>query len=173
MFLYNSRMGGQHWDIMYFFFFKSWHSGTTLKGYCLWKKCVFLYCSMLKSIPNGMWVKSLEYKLWGVFFSLFFFLDSAKAQSVEEELIGSHREEASQLRKVISQKEDELHKTVQKYEQVIQVLWKIICFFYGFYDGKGIRTNAAASPSLTQDTTHQLLMFWIICHVRTFFLFFY
>lgn len=122
---------------------------------------------MLKSIPNGMWVKSLEYKL-----CFFFFFDSAKAQSVEEELIGSHREEASQLRKVISQKEDELHKTVQKYEQVIQVLWKIICFFYGFYDGKGIRTNAAASPSLTQDTTHQLLMFWIICHVRTFFLFF-
>lgn len=60
----------------------------------------------------------------------FFFLDSEKAQSVEEELISSHREEASQLRKVISQKEDDLHKTVQKYEQVIQVLLKThpICF---------------------------------------------
>lgn len=62
--------------------------------------------------------------------SSFFFLDSEKAQSVEEELISSHREEASQLRKVISQKEDDLHKTVQKYEQVIQVLLKThpICF---------------------------------------------
>lgn len=62
--------------------------------------------------------------------SFFFFLDSAKAQSVEEELISSHRDEASQLRKVISQKEDDLHKTVQKYEQVIQVRLKThpICF---------------------------------------------
>ncbi|XP_030011267.1 golgin subfamily A member 4 isoform X2 [Sphaeramia orbicularis] len=44
----------------------------------------------------------------------------AKAQAVEAELIYSHRDEASQLRKVISQKEDDLHRTVQKYEQVIQ-----------------------------------------------------
>ncbi|XP_061601631.1 golgin subfamily A member 4 isoform X2 [Cololabis saira] len=44
----------------------------------------------------------------------------AKAQTVEEELLGSHRDEASQLRKVISQKDDDLHRTVQKYEQVIQ-----------------------------------------------------
>ncbi|TMS04206.1 Golgin subfamily A member 4 [Larimichthys crocea] len=44
----------------------------------------------------------------------------AKALSVEEELISSHREEASQLRKLIAQKEDDLHRTVQKYEQVIQ-----------------------------------------------------
>lgn len=44
----------------------------------------------------------------------------AKAQSVEAELISSHREEAGQLRKEISQKEDDLHRTVQKYEQVIQ-----------------------------------------------------
>ncbi|XP_074502390.1 golgin subfamily A member 4 isoform X2 [Sebastes fasciatus] len=44
----------------------------------------------------------------------------AKAQTVEEELITSHREEASQLRKAIGQKEDDLHRTVQKYEEVIQ-----------------------------------------------------
>lgn len=44
----------------------------------------------------------------------------AKAQAVEAELIYSHRDEASQLRKVISQKEEDLHRTVQKYEQVIQ-----------------------------------------------------
>ncbi|KAF7659211.1 hypothetical protein LDENG_00001480 [Lucifuga dentata] len=44
----------------------------------------------------------------------------AKAQSVETELISCHREEASQLRKVIAQKEDDLHRTVQKYEQVLQ-----------------------------------------------------
>lgn len=50
------------------------------------------------------------------------FIDTAKALSVEEELISSHREEASQLRKLIAQKEDDLHRTVQKYEQVIQVL---------------------------------------------------
>ncbi|XP_037534254.1 golgin subfamily A member 4 [Nematolebias whitei] len=44
----------------------------------------------------------------------------AKAQAVETELIYSHRDEASQLRKVISQKEDDLQRTVKKYEQVIQ-----------------------------------------------------
>ncbi|KAM9726236.1 golgin subfamily A member 4 isoform 1-T1 [Menidia menidia] len=44
----------------------------------------------------------------------------AKAQEVEAELISTHRDEASQLRKVISQKEDDLHRTVQKYEEVIQ-----------------------------------------------------
>ncbi|KAM3863047.1 golgin subfamily A member 4 [Diretmus argenteus] len=43
-----------------------------------------------------------------------------KAQSVEAELIGCHREEAGQLQKVIAQKEDDLHRTVQKYEQVLQ-----------------------------------------------------
>uniref|UniRef100_A0A3P9L7A8 Golgin A4 n=1 Tax=Oryzias latipes TaxID=8090 RepID=A0A3P9L7A8_ORYLA len=44
----------------------------------------------------------------------------AKAQAVEAELISSHREEASQLRSMLSQKEEDLHRTVQKYEQVIQ-----------------------------------------------------
>lgn len=44
----------------------------------------------------------------------------AKAQAVEAELITSHRDEASQLRKVITQKEDDLHRTVQKYEEVLQ-----------------------------------------------------
>ncbi|KAK7902183.1 hypothetical protein WMY93_018952 [Mugilogobius chulae] len=44
----------------------------------------------------------------------------AKAQAVETELIHGHREEASQLRKVISQKEDDLQRTVKKYEEVIQ-----------------------------------------------------
>ncbi|XP_051233199.1 golgin subfamily A member 4 isoform X2 [Dicentrarchus labrax] len=44
----------------------------------------------------------------------------AKAQSVEAELISSHRDEASQLKKLLAQKEDDLHRTVQKYEQVIQ-----------------------------------------------------
>ncbi|KAM4729586.1 golgin subfamily A member 4 isoform 2-T2 [Anableps anableps] len=44
----------------------------------------------------------------------------AKAQAVEAELISSHRDEASQLRKLISQKDDDLQRTVQKYEQVIQ-----------------------------------------------------
>lgn len=63
-------------------------------------------------------------RLWfyGLTLASFPFVDTAKAQSVEAELISCHREEASQLRKVIAQKEDDLHRTVQKYEQVIQVL---------------------------------------------------
>lgn len=44
----------------------------------------------------------------------------AKAQSVEAELISIHREEVSQLKKLVAQKEDDLHRTVQKYEQVLQ-----------------------------------------------------
>lgn len=44
----------------------------------------------------------------------------AKAQAVEAELISSHQDEANQLRKLISQKEDDLQRTVQKYEQVIE-----------------------------------------------------
>uniref|UniRef100_A0A8D3DH98 Golgin A4 n=1 Tax=Scophthalmus maximus TaxID=52904 RepID=A0A8D3DH98_SCOMX len=44
----------------------------------------------------------------------------AKAQSVEAELINVHRDEASQLRKMIAQKEDDLHRTVKKYEQIIE-----------------------------------------------------
>lgn len=49
-------------------------------------------------------------------------LDTEKAQIVETELINNHREEISQLRKLISQKEEDLHRMVEKYEQVIQVL---------------------------------------------------
>nr|XP_040033645.1 golgin subfamily A member 4 isoform X2 [Gasterosteus aculeatus aculeatus] len=44
----------------------------------------------------------------------------AKAQTVEAELMSSHREEACQLRKEIGEKEDDLHRTVQKYEEVLQ-----------------------------------------------------
>lgn len=40
---------------------------------------------------------------------------------MEAELITCHREEASQLKKEITQKEDDLHRTVQKYEEIIQV----------------------------------------------------
>ncbi|XP_010900475.2 golgin subfamily A member 4 isoform X1 [Esox lucius] len=43
-----------------------------------------------------------------------------KAQSVEVELIDSHQEETSQLHKVIAQKDDDLNRTVQRYEQVLQ-----------------------------------------------------
>ncbi|XP_049592904.1 golgin subfamily A member 4 isoform X2 [Syngnathus scovelli] len=43
-----------------------------------------------------------------------------KAQVVEAELLSSHREETNQLKKVIAQREEDLNKTVQKYEQVIQ-----------------------------------------------------
>ncbi|XP_061914374.1 golgin subfamily A member 4 isoform X1 [Entelurus aequoreus] len=44
----------------------------------------------------------------------------AKAQVVEVELISNHQEETVQLHKTVSQKEDDLNRTVQKYEQVIQ-----------------------------------------------------
>ncbi|XP_077352209.1 golgin subfamily A member 4 isoform X2 [Festucalex cinctus] len=43
-----------------------------------------------------------------------------KAQVVEAELLSSHREETIQMQKAIAQREDELNRTVQKYEQVIQ-----------------------------------------------------
>ncbi|KAK6328178.1 hypothetical protein J4Q44_G00001560 [Coregonus suidteri] len=43
-----------------------------------------------------------------------------KAQSVEVELMDSHREETNQLQKVIAQKDDDLNRTVQRYEQVLQ-----------------------------------------------------
>ncbi|CAL8257679.1 unnamed protein product [Lota lota] len=43
-----------------------------------------------------------------------------KAQCVESELINSNREEVSQLHKLLAQKDDDLQRTVQKYEQVLQ-----------------------------------------------------
>ncbi|XP_036395661.1 golgin subfamily A member 4 isoform X1 [Megalops cyprinoides] len=43
-----------------------------------------------------------------------------KAQEVELELMESHREEASQLHKMIAQKEADLHRTVQRYEEILQ-----------------------------------------------------
>ncbi|XP_034157108.2 golgin subfamily A member 4 isoform X2 [Pangasianodon hypophthalmus] len=43
-----------------------------------------------------------------------------KAQRVEAELMGLHREEANQLQKIISQKDDDLKRTVQRYEQILQ-----------------------------------------------------
>uniref|UniRef100_A0A673NKI9 Golgin subfamily A member 4-like n=1 Tax=Sinocyclocheilus rhinocerous TaxID=307959 RepID=A0A673NKI9_9TELE len=43
-----------------------------------------------------------------------------KAQGVETELINSHREEVSQLQKIIAQMEEDLNRTAQRYEQVLQ-----------------------------------------------------
>nr|XP_029541209.1 golgin subfamily A member 4 isoform X2 [Oncorhynchus nerka] len=43
-----------------------------------------------------------------------------KAQSVEVELMDNHREETNQLQKVIAQKDDDLNRTVHRYEQVLQ-----------------------------------------------------
>ncbi|XP_029621118.1 golgin subfamily A member 4 isoform X4 [Salmo trutta] len=45
---------------------------------------------------------------------------AGKAQSVEVELMDSHREETNQLQKVIAQKDDDLNRTVHRYEQVLQ-----------------------------------------------------
>lgn len=72
-------------------------------------------------------MSGLEYDFFFFFFhvlTLAVFLETAKAQSVEAELISIHREEVSQLKKLVAQKEDDLHRTVQKYEQVLQVLSK-------------------------------------------------
>ncbi|KAM6956121.1 golgin subfamily A member 4 isoform 2-T2 [Aplochiton taeniatus] len=44
----------------------------------------------------------------------------AKAQSVEAELMENHRAEANQLKKLIAEKEDDLQRTVKKYEEVLQ-----------------------------------------------------
>lgn len=49
------------------------------------------------------------------------FLPTAKAQVVEAELIDTHRDEVGQLKRLLTQKDEELQKTVQKYEEVIQV----------------------------------------------------
>uniref|UniRef100_A0A674NSB9 Golgin A4 n=1 Tax=Takifugu rubripes TaxID=31033 RepID=A0A674NSB9_TAKRU len=46
----------------------------------------------------------------------------AKAQVVEAELIDTHRDEVGQLKKLLTQKDEELQQTVQKYEEVLQVL---------------------------------------------------
>lgn len=62
-------------------------------------------------------------------------LDAAKAQSVESELIENHREEVTQLKKLVTQKEEDLHKTVQKYEQVLQVARKTT-FGFDFREDK-------------------------------------
>lgn len=59
--------------------------------------------------------------VFGANLGLFLIPNTAKAQSVEVELIDSHREEVSQLKKLVAAKEEDLHKTVQKYEQVLQV----------------------------------------------------
>lgn len=51
-----------------------------------------------------------------------YLLPTAKAQVVEAELIDTHRDEVGQLKKLVTQKDEELQRTVQKYEQVLQVL---------------------------------------------------
>lgn len=48
-------------------------------------------------------------------------LHKEKAQSVEAELMVIHREEANQLQKSILQKDEDLKRTVQRYEQILQV----------------------------------------------------
>lgn len=50
---------------------------------------------------------------------------------MEAELIDNHREEVTQLKKLVTQKEEDLHKTVQKYEQDLQVARKTtLCLEY-------------------------------------------
>lgn len=55
-----------------------------------------------------------------LYFPVYYF-HTEKAQGFESELINSHRDEVNQLQKMIAQKEEELNKTVQRYEQVLQV----------------------------------------------------
>lgn len=44
-----------------------------------------------------------------------------KAQRVEAEIMGIHREEVNQLQKIISQKDDDLKRSIERYEQILQV----------------------------------------------------
>jgi hypothetical protein len=53
---------------------------------------------------------------------------------VEAELITSNREEVGQLHKLIAQKDDDLQRTVQKYEQVLQVLHLFIYMYINMYN---------------------------------------
>lgn len=46
-----------------------------------------------------------------------------------------HRDEVNHLKMLITQKDEELQKNIQKYEQVIQVLsqewaWSLVCFLF-------------------------------------------
>ena len=56
-----------------------------------------------------------------------------KAQCVEAELITCNREEVSQLHKLVAQKDDDLQRTVQKYEEVLQVLQLFIYIYVHIY----------------------------------------
>lgn len=60
-------------------------------------------------------------RLYELNYAISVHLHTEKAQRVEADLMGIHREEANQLQKIISQKDDELKNTVQRYEQIIQV----------------------------------------------------
>uniref|UniRef100_H2UAM5 Golgin A4 n=1 Tax=Takifugu rubripes TaxID=31033 RepID=H2UAM5_TAKRU len=57
----------------------------------------------------------------------------AKAQVVEAELIDTHRDEVGQLKKLLTQKDEELQQTVQKYEEVLQVLSQDLTPFMHFF----------------------------------------
>lgn len=48
-------------------------------------------------------------------------LHTEKAQRVEAELMGIHREEVNQLQKIVSQKDDDLKRSIERYEQILQV----------------------------------------------------
>lgn len=50
-----------------------------------------------------------------------FFFFVGKAQEVENELIENHHIETTQLRKKIVEKEDDLKRTVKKYEEILEV----------------------------------------------------
>lgn len=51
--------------------------------------------------------------------SIFYLLD--KAQEVEAELLGNHQEETNQLYKKIADKEDDLKRTAERYEEILDV----------------------------------------------------
>lgn len=51
----------------------------------------------------------------------FFFFSIGKAQEVESELIENHQIETTQLHKKIAEKDDDLKRTVKKYEEILEV----------------------------------------------------
>ncbi|KAM9558069.1 golgin subfamily A member 4-like [Salvelinus alpinus] len=83
-----------------------------------------------------------------------------KAQSVEVELMDSHREETNQLQKVIAQKDDDLNRTVQRYEQVLQSreeeMGDVVCQVQKKLEDLQARTHSASGEIGVEELQAQL-----------------
>lgn len=101
-------------------------------------------------------------------------LDAARAQTVEAELIDNHREEVAQLKKLLTQKEEDLHKTVQKYEQVLQVARKTsVLFRFSKRKKEGANTKYRMDPVTIWKPSVSAAAHWAVvfllaaCHMNS------